>query len=105
MQDNHLHIEVLEQLAAGVDPATGEVFPPDSPYQQAVVIRALYFALTELKVLADKGKQGQPWTTEEDSFLSKAFNGGSKISQLAKLHGRSYGAIKARLIKLEMLEK
>lgn len=104
MQDNHVHIEVLEQLAAGVDPATGEVFPPDSPYQQAAVIRALYFALTELKVLADKGKQGQPWTAEEDSLLLKAFNEGKKITELAKLHGRSYGAIKARLIKLEIIK-
>jgi hypothetical protein len=58
-----------------------------------------------LKGLAQKGKQGQPWTTEEDSLLLKAFNEGKKISELAKLHGRSYGAIKARLIKLEMLEK
>lgn len=105
MQDNHLHIEVMEQLAAGIDPATGEVFPPDSLYQQAAVIRALYFAINEIKGLAQKGKQGQPWTTEEDGLLLKAFNEGIKISQLAKLHGRSYGAIKARLIKLEMLEK
>jgi len=105
MQDNHLHIEVLEQLAAGVDPAKGEVFPPDSPYQQAAVIRALYFALNEIKGLAQKGKQGQPWTTEEDSLLLKHFNEGKKITELAKLHGRSYGAIKARLIKLGMLEK
>ncbi|MBT2563791.1 hypothetical protein J7E50_21470 [Pedobacter sp. ISL-68] len=105
MQDNNAHIEVLEQLAAGVDPATGEIFPPDSPYQQPPVIRALYFAINEIKSLAQKGKQGQPWTTEEDSLLLKDFNEGTKISQLAKLHGRSYGAIKARLIKLEMLEK
>ncbi|MBT2563800.1 hypothetical protein J7E50_21425 [Pedobacter sp. ISL-68] len=104
MQDNNVHMEVLEQLAAGVDPATGEVFPPDSPYQQAPIIRALYFAISELKVLADKGKQGQPWTTEEDSLLLKDFNEGTKISQLAKLHGRSYGAIKARLIKLEIIQ-
>ncbi|WP_431294720.1 helix-turn-helix domain-containing protein [Pedobacter sp. P26] len=35
--------------------------------------------------------------------MVKQFNEGNKISQLAKLHGRSYGAIKARLIKLEIL--
>ncbi|MBT2563785.1 hypothetical protein J7E50_21500 [Pedobacter sp. ISL-68] len=105
MQDNNVHMEVLEQLAAGVDPATGEVFPPDSPYQQGPVIRALYFAITELKVLAVKGKQGQPWTPSEDELLVKQFNEGIKITELAKLHGRSYGAIKARLLKLGMLEK
>jgi len=38
-------------------------------------------------------------------LLLKAFNEGNKISELTKLHGRYYGAIKARLIKLEVLEK
>ena len=61
--------------------------------------------LNELKGIDQKGKQGHPWTTEEDSLLLKAFNEGNKIYQLAKLHGRSHGAIKARLIKLEMMEK
>ncbi|MCZ4222511.1 hypothetical protein [Pedobacter rhodius] len=105
MQDKNVHIEVLEQLAAGVDPATGEVFPIDSPYGQAQVIRALRFALSELKALAQKGNQGQPWTTEEDKVLLKQFNQGTKIIELATLHNRSYNAIKARLIKLGELQQ
>jgi hypothetical protein len=36
-------------------------------------------------------------------FVKSFLTEGSKISQLAKLHARSYGAIKARIIKLEML--
>ena len=31
-------IEIVKQLADGVDPATGERFPPGSPYQQADTI-------------------------------------------------------------------
>jgi len=36
--------------------------------------------------------------------LWERFNEGSKITQLAKLHSRTYGAIKARLIKLKLLQ-
>lgn len=38
-------IEIVRQLADGIDPTTGERFPPDSPYQQADTVRALYLAL------------------------------------------------------------
>ncbi|WP_181902170.1 hypothetical protein [Thalassotalea euphylliae] len=34
-------VETLSTLANGVDPATGEVFPQESPYNQPNVIRAL----------------------------------------------------------------
>jgi len=41
--------EIIQQLADGVDPYTGERFQPDSPYQQADTVRALYLALEGLK--------------------------------------------------------
>jgi hypothetical protein len=34
--------EIIRSLADGRDPATGEQFPPDSPYQQAHTVRALF---------------------------------------------------------------
>lgn len=45
------------------------------------------------------------WTAEEDTLLAERFADGKKIAQLAKLHSRTYGAIKARLLKLELLQK
>jgi hypothetical protein len=33
---------VVKTLAQGVDPTTGEVFPPDSPYNEPRIIRALF---------------------------------------------------------------
>jgi hypothetical protein len=105
MQDNNRHIEILHALAAGTDPVTGEVFPADSPYNQPEVIRALFFAIDELEALAEKGNQGLPWGEEEDVLLAERFSEGNKITQLAKLHSRTYGAIKARLLKLELLQK
>jgi len=105
MQDNNRHLEILQALAAGTDPITGEVFPANSPYNQPQIIRALFFALDELRAVAEKGNQGLAWSEEEDKLLTQRFSEGTKITQLAKLHSRTYGAIKARLIKLELLQK
>ncbi|MBO9675254.1 MAG: hypothetical protein J7577_17535 [Sphingobacteriaceae bacterium] len=45
------------------------------------------------------------WNEEEDVLLTQRFSEGIKITQLAKLHSRTYGAIKARLIKLGLVQK
>lgn len=55
--------------------------------------------------VAEKGNQGLPWSEEEDELLAQRFNDGTKITELAKLHSRTYGAIKARLIKLGLIQK
>lgn len=105
MQDKNRHLEMLQALAAGTDPVTGEVFPADSPYNQPEIIRALFFAINQLEALADKDNQGLAWNEHEDELLAQRFREGIKITQLAKLHSRTYGAIKARLIKLGLLQK
>lgn len=105
MQDNNRHLEILQALAAGTDPLTGEVFPAGNPYNQPEIIRALLFAINQLEALTEKGNQGLAWSEEEDELLAERFSEGIKITQLAKLHSRTYGAIKARLIKLELLKK
>lgn len=46
--DSTRAIEILRALADGRDPVTGAAFPPDSPYQQADTVRALYAALDAL---------------------------------------------------------
>ena len=38
-------IEIVQILADGVDPYSGERFPSSSPYQQADTVRALHLAL------------------------------------------------------------
>jgi len=92
-------------VAAGTDPVTGEIFPADSSYNQPEIIRALFFAINELEALAQKGNQGLAWDEQEDQLLSRRFNESIKITELAKLHSRTYGAIKARLIKFGLLQK
>ena len=63
-------IEIVQALADGVDPYTGERFPSDSPYQQADTVSALHLALEGLTKLrrstARKTGPGRPWTEDEE---------------------------------------
>lgn len=100
--DNNQHIEILKALAVGTEPVTGEIFPVDSPYNQPQIIRALFFASNQLEALAEKGNEGLQWSEQEDELLTERFGNSIKITELAKLHSRT---IKARLLKLELLQK
>lgn len=54
----------------------------------------------------DNNKQnaGASWTDGEDASLIKEFQAGMKISEIAKAHGRTNGAIRARLKKHGLLQ-
>lgn len=47
---------------------------------------------------------GLAWNEEEDRRLEEEFEAGMKITEIARGHGRTYGAIKARLKKQGMIE-
>ena len=47
---------------------------------------------------------GQKWTVEEEKQLLEEFSQGMKISEIAKLHSRNPGGIRARLKKLGVIE-
>jgi len=47
---------------------------------------------------------GLAWSEEEDRRLEEEFEAGMKITEIARGHGRTYGAIKARLKKQGMIE-
>ena len=105
-------LAILKTLADGVDPATGEQFSVDSPYQHPDIIRALYWAVQALSGPARPQRQAAPraegaptnagktWSEEEDLRLGQAFDAGKPIEQLAAEHRRSRWAIEARLVKL-----
>jgi len=103
--------KIIRNLADGIDPVTGEVFPMDSPYQHPQVIRSLYDALAAMdrqkkarQVDPLHLKAGSPWTNEEEAQLIDAFDSGMQIEDLAKIHSRSLAAITARLEKLGKIE-
>ncbi len=105
-------VKIIQQLANGIDPHSGEVFRADSPYQHPDTVRALFFALHALESdAAPKARAasasptapqnaGKPWSDEEDKTLAAAFDAGKQIPDLAAAHGRSRFAIEARLAKL-----
>jgi len=106
--------DIIHTLADGRDPATGEQFPPNSPYQQADTVRALFVALEALEkgtrrreprpVDPNKPKVGANWTPEEETQLRDAFTAHKPIPEIAAAHGRTPGAITARLVKLGLIE-
>ena len=100
-------LAVVRSLANGVDPESGEVFPPESAYQRPQVVRALYEAATALE-RAERferrkaqlpAKTGEPWTEDEDRKLLAAFDAGRALQELAAAHERTMGAVRARLLK------
>src|SRR5258708_329483 len=101
-------LEIIHTLADGVDPNTGELFPEDSPYQHPRVIRALFAATQALTRIEKKQTRdrrlpenaGRSWNSEEDEQLCNSLDAGLTLIQLAEQHGRTRGAIAARLEKL-----
>ena len=106
--------EIIQALADGVDPYTGERFPADGPYQRADTVRALYTTLEALDkpkrvraprpVDPNKPRAGGPWTPEEEQRLRDAYAAHKPIPEIAVDHGRTPGAITARLVKLGLIE-
>jgi hypothetical protein len=100
-------LEMVRSLANGVDPESGEVFPPESAYQRPQVVRALYEAASALERIERferrraqmPAKTGEPWSEEEDRKLLAAFDAGRALQELASAHERTMGAVRARLLK------
>jgi hypothetical protein len=100
-------LSVVRSLANGVDPASGEVFPGESPYQRTDIVRALYAAADALerseRFSRRRGelppKAGQPWSEDEDRKLLASFDAGRGLQELAAAHERTQTGIRARLVK------
>ena len=66
-------LQIIKVLGQGVDPHTGEIYPPDSPYQHPDTIRALFEAINGLERMVERSKRqkslpenaGKAWSTEK----------------------------------------
>ena len=104
--------QIIEVLAGGIDPTTGEVLADDSPLSSPHVIRALFIAAKALEQVSSKaarsattpGNAGKSWSDEEDQRLVAAFDASTPVAALARTHERTSGAITSRLIKLGRLQ-
>lgn len=109
--------KILEMLAIGLDPGTGEPFTSVEAFNSAQVIRALFIganALSTSQALeqvqqADKAARkdrngpamaGKPWDSDEDGRLVAAFDSGTAIAESVTIHKRTQGAIRSRLMRL-----
>jgi hypothetical protein len=102
--------QIIDTLAQGIHPVTGEAMPEDSPYNAPPVIRALFAvsqALQGRPVLRQRreppANAGKAWRDEEDTKLAAAFDAGTDLKQLAADLARSPFAVETRLIKLGKL--
>lgn len=112
---------IVEILAQGVDPATGESFVADSPYNEPQIIRALFtvhdfvrrarkppMSLDERrKENVDLGRPknyGLPWTDDARAEVATAFEGGKPIAEMATAFERTHGAIQAELVRQGLIE-
>ena len=95
--------ELLRGLADGRDPITGARLPDESVYNHLEIIRALHCVLQELQTRqtgAQAVNAGRSWRPDEEQQLLEEYDAGLPVEQIARRHGRTAGAIEARLSEL-----
>ena len=100
--------KIVECLAHGEDPETGEALAEQSPFNNPRVIRALFVASEALGRLAKREQRdrslphnaGHAWSEAEDKELLADFDNGVPVRDLAAKHGRTQGGIASRLVRL-----
>jgi len=113
--------KVLEALANGVHPVTGEVFPANSPYNHPEVIRALFFAVRSIHPVTPKkspeerrreniqkgrpANSGLPWDDESRKYVASGYNSGVSVEVMASKLLRSTGSIIAELQRQELITR
>jgi len=118
--DREQTLRILNALANGVHPATGEKFAADGPYQHPDTVRALFAAMravegsaavvaapapaSERRPVMPQSGAGSRWSPEEDQRLAGAFDAGRTPDEIARAHNRSRAAIEARLVRLGKMD-
>jgi hypothetical protein len=106
--------QIIDTLAQGIHPITGEAMPEDSPYNAPPVIRALHAVSRALEAGAGEASAAEPnrarralppnagkaWSAQEDAALATAFDAGIPMKQVAQELGRTQFAVEQRLIKI-----
>ncbi|PKM36750.1 MAG: hypothetical protein CVV06_09435 [Gammaproteobacteria bacterium HGW-Gammaproteobacteria-10] len=100
--------KIIDALANGIDPETGEILSEQSTFNRPQVIRALFVAIKALDSAAKRAERtkslpdnaGRSWSEKEDQELLTLFDSRVPIKDIAQKHGRTQGAIAARLVRL-----
>jgi hypothetical protein len=94
-------LKILNALANGVHPATGEVFAADRAMESGGVRAS---ATAERKTADMPANTFVRWTSDEEERLAAGFDSGKSSAELARLHNRSRAAIEARLLKMGKID-
>ena len=103
--DRQRAIKILEALAYGNDPVTGQRIEA-AGFNMADTARALFAAVAALRradirhSTATLSASGTFWTKREEARLCHEFDRGLSLAQIAIHLGRTTAAVKRRLIKL-----
>ena len=107
--------QIIDILAQGIHPITGEAMPDDSPYNAPPIIRALHTVSRVLESASASPSAdgeaprtrrnappnaGKAWSGQEDAALEIAFDAGISLKQVAQELGRTPFAVEQRLVKL-----
>ncbi len=102
--------EIIDALAKGVHPVTGEAMSDESPYLTPAVVQALTVVSQALLTSHLRPRReappnaGKAWAPEDDAQLQAQFAGeGQDLKPLAIALGRTPFAVESRLIKLGKL--
>ena len=120
------NLKIIEALANGINPLTGEVLPEESLYNSPEIIRALFSTLDFIKNPPKKQPKikktieqkqteniekglpknaGLPWTDDQKNELSNQFSDNETFDVLAEIHGRTEVAIFSQLKKQGLIEE
>ncbi len=114
--DTDTSLEIIQALANGIDPHSGEEYSAESPYQHPQTVRALFVAIAALERSKERAKNaedrqkrlprnaGKAWPNEEDARLALAFDSGKTVKLLAEEHERTETSICSRLVKLGKIQ-
>ena len=110
--------DILEILANGIEPSSGNKIPAGSPYNSPDVIRALYTCINYIKHPPKRQRKsveekraenikkglpqnsGMPWTEDLKMDLVSQFKSGIQPNALSRKFERTRGAIISELKKL-----
>ena len=103
--------EIIEALASGVNPITGEVFEKSNCFNEPDIIRALYVAKDQLIKAEKKSTRklpenaGKPWTDADDKKLKELCAEGKNLKEISAYFKRTRGAIQSRINQLATYQK
>lgn len=101
--------ELLEILADGVNPMTGELLSRDDSCNQPEIIRALHVAVRQLEQKTRRAQNlpenaGKPWTEADDRMLARMFDQHCSRKEICAHFKRTQGAITSRLVRLGKIQ-